>query len=189
MTAAYTTRLHLFTIGHSNRSLEDFLSLLHEFNIRALADIRRFPSSRHFPHFNRNTLHASLAKNGVHYVWLETLGGRRRTGLGEASPNKGLTSPQMRNYADYLLSTEGEQAIEELLILAARTTTAVMCAEKFFWRCHRRLLCDCLVARGVQVFHILGPCECRPHRVSSSAAVTPEGKVTHPLVDLFSPRT
>ncbi|MHC4622028.1 MAG: DUF488 domain-containing protein, partial [Planctomycetota bacterium] len=150
MTTGPEESLNLFTIGHSNLSWEDFLSLLREFSINTIVDIRRYPSSRKFPHFNREVLHTLLDAEGIGYAWFEALGGRRHTAPNKTSPNTGLKSIGFRNYADYMATNEFRTAVQELLSTAASSRTAVMCAEKFYWKCHRRLLCDYLAAHKVE---------------------------------------
>lgn len=170
----------LFTIGHSNRSFEDFLSLLKEFEIRVVADVRRYPSSRKFPHFNRDVLRELLDAQGIRYVWFEALGGRRHTGKNEKSPNIGLRTPGFRNYADYMMTDEFQVAVQELLSLGARLPTAIMCAEKFYWKCHRRLLSDFLTAQDVAVTHILEQGILRTHKLTPGAIITEDRTVIYP---------
>jgi uncharacterized protein (DUF488 family) len=172
--------IRLFTIGHSNRSFEDFQSLLKEFQIQAIADIRRFPSSRKFPHFNQDTFSELLSDAGIQYVWFESLGGLRYRGTNEKSQNIGLRSPAFRNYADHMMTDEFQAAVQELLSLGAKQYTAIMCAERFFWKCHRRLLSDFLVAQGVAVEHILEGGNLRPHKLTPGAIITEGGIVTYP---------
>jgi uncharacterized protein (DUF488 family) len=160
--------------------MEDFLSLLKEFEVRALVDIRRFPSSRKFPHFNRGSLQEELASNQIGYSWIESLGGRRHTASGNVSPNEGLQNIGFRNYADHMLTEEFRLGIEELLGIARCQRTAVMCAEKLFWSCHRRLLSDYLHAQGIVVQHILESGKLQEHRLAPEARI--EGKnIIYPL--------
>ncbi|MBN2313451.1 MAG: DUF488 domain-containing protein [Sedimentisphaerales bacterium] len=169
----------LYTIGHSNLSFETFVSLLKEFEIDLVADIRRYPSSRKFPHFNRPILCDGLAAEGIDYQWIEALGGRRHGEKNEQSPNIGLTSPGFRNYADYMATEKFRSAVRELLSAAEMFRTTVMCAEKLYWKCHRRILSDYLISQGVEVIHILGPGESSIHKLSSIAVATKTG-VTYP---------
>ncbi len=173
--------IELFTIGHSNRSLEDFLSLLREFKVQAVADIRRYPSSRKFPHFNRQPLHELLNGANIEYYWLQALGGRRFNNKGAGSPNTGLTSTGFRNYADYMLTAQFHTAVQQLLAIAATKQLAAMCAEKLYWKCHRRLLSDYLVAQGVKVKHILEAGKVSEHKLTSCAVITPDSVVAYPL--------
>lgn len=171
--------LRVYTIGHSNLSFEQFMSLLKEFGIDSVADIRRYPSSRKFPHFNRPALCALLASEGIDYQWLESLGGRRHGGKNEKSPNIGLKSPGFRNYADYMATDEFRSAVQRLLSAAVGLRVTVMCAEKLYWKCHRRILSDYLVSQGVEVVHIIGPGDALSHELSPNAVATKVG-LTYP---------
>jgi uncharacterized protein (DUF488 family) len=172
--------IRIFTIGHSTRPIEEFLSLFHDFKIEVLADIRRFPGSRRFPHFNRQSLEQSLPAAGIEYVWLESLGGRRSGPNLSDSLNPGLTHPAFRHYADYMQTEPFRLTVEKLLSIASLKTAAVMCAEKLFWKCHRRLLSDYLVAQGVLVEHIMDSGSLRPHKLSDGAVITPDLRVIYP---------
>ena len=175
--------MHFFTIGHSNRSLGEFLSLLKKFNIEALIDIRSWPSSKKHPHFNREALEESLKAEGIRYFWLgRELGGYRKNGLGDRSPNKAWDSVGFRNYADYTLSEEFRMGIRRLLRYGEKWRTAYMCAEKFYWRCHRRILSDYLVAKGHQVTHIIDQQEAREHKLTRFARVI-DGLLTYPRLE------
>src|SRR5262249_31596242 len=146
----------LFTIGHSTHPLEAFLSLLARHGIKALVDIRRFPGSRKFPQFNQENLSSALQKTGIDYHWLEALGGRRgKRKDGSSTINLGLHNAGFRNYADYMPTPEFQEGVARLLEVARSKRTAIMCAEGLFWRCHRRLVSDFLVANGVRVQHIM----------------------------------
>lgn len=173
-------RLRLFTIGHSNRSFEELVILFRVFEIGTLADVRRYPRSRKLPHFNGEVLRRLLEEEGIRYVWLEALGGRGHTGKNDKSPNVGLRSPGFRSYADHMATDEFRAAIQELLSTAATSGTAVMCAEKFYWRCHRRLLSDYLVGQGIEVTHILGRDKLCDHKPSPSAVISGDGTVIYP---------
>jgi len=174
------TSIEIFTIGHSNRSIVDFLALLKEFEIRALVDIRRFPSSKKFPHFNRGNLEEELDRNHIRYSWLEPLGGRRPATGKEPSPNQALETIAFRNYADYMLTQEFRLGIEDLLETARGQRTTIMCAEKLFWKCHRRLLSDYLVAQDITAQHILDSGGLQPHRLTAEARLAGE-HVLYPL--------
>ena len=173
-------KLRIFTIGHSNLSFEQFLSLLKEFGIRLIADIRWYPGSRKFPHFNREKLCEALAAENIVYLWLEALGGRRHNEKNEKSQNTGLKSPGFRNYADYMVTDEFHLAIQELLSAAATMRTAVMCAEKLYWKCHRKLLSDYLVTQGLEVIHIIGPGKLLGHKLTPFAVTTDNGIIYPP---------
>jgi len=170
----------IYTIGHSNLSFEQFSSLLKEHEIGLVADIRRYPSSRKFPHFNRPVLSGLLAAENIDYLWLESLGGRRDKVKETNSVNVGLKSIGFRNYADYMATGEFRRAVDNLLSEAAKARTAIMCAEKLYWKCHRRLLSDYLTARHVKVVHMLDPGKTSEHKLSQDAVITETG-VTYPL--------
>jgi len=173
----------IYTIGHSNRSFRHFVALLQAHAVGRLMDVRRHPGSRTFPHFNRHNLWASLARRGIDYTWMEELGGRRRNGPGGRSPHVALYSRGFRNYADHMSSEPFRRAVGELEDLARGGKSALMCAERFFWKCHRRLLSDYLVARGWCVLHILGPGEVREHELSDMARISDDGEL---IYDVYS---
>jgi len=141
-------------------------------------DIRSFPSSRRHPHFNAEALAAALAAQGLDYLHLPELGGRRQPGVGP-SPNQGLRSPGSRAYADHMLTPQFAAAVQRLLALARERPTAVMCAEAAYARCHRLLLADYLTAQGVEVRHILDARRWQPHRLTPWARVE-GGRLTYP---------
>ena len=170
----------LFSIGHSNQPLDRFLALLVQHRIEALVDIRRFPGSRKYPHWNQKKLAASLQEAGIEYHWIETLGGRRRSKKGAPpSPNQGLRNESFRSYADYMLTEEFRQAAEKLLEIAAQKRTTMMCAEAVYWRCHRRLVSDFLLANEIMVQHIMRNGELQPHKLTKGAVIE-NGQVTYP---------
>lgn len=173
-------KVKLFTIGHSSRTFDDFLSLLREFAISVLVDIRRFPGSRKFPHFNRQSLEATLSASGIEYLWLEDLGGRRSEPDIAESQNPGLKSPGFRHYADYMQTGQFRKAVQHLLSVASVKPAAIMCAEKLFWKCHRRLLSDYLVAQGVHVEHIMDSARLQSHTLTAGAVITPDLNVIYP---------
>jgi uncharacterized protein (DUF488 family) len=173
-------KIKLFTVGHSTRSFDEFLSLLREFKIDALVDIRRFPGSRRFPHFNRESLEKTLPAEGIEYIWIEDLGGRRAGPKNIDSLNPGLTHSAFRHYADYMQTTPFCSAAERLLSIVSEKPSAIMCAEKLFWKCHRRLLSDYLTAQGVIVEHIMDSGRTQTHKLSAGAAITPDLHVIYP---------
>jgi len=174
----------VYTIGHSDRPLPSFLRLLKAHGIELLVDVRRFPGSRKHPQYNREALAATLAEAGIGYAFLgDTLGGRRAATMPEPeSPNRGLTHPSFRNYADHMRTPEFRGGVEELLKLAADRRACVMCSEGWWVKCHRRLLADALVARGVEVRHIASGVRADPHTVDPAAVVTGE-TVSYPATD------
>jgi uncharacterized protein (DUF488 family) len=158
----------LFTIGHSTRSLEELIEALKAHDIGTLVDIRSFPMSRRLPHFNREALEESLPAIGIRYIWMKELGGRRKK-IRDDSPNVALRSQSFRNYADYMLTPEFQRAIGELISLAEHSRTAYMCAERLYFRCHRMLVSDWLVAHGHEVWHIDGTGPLKRHELLSEA--------------------
>jgi uncharacterized protein (DUF488 family) len=169
----------IYTIGHSTRSLEEFLALLRRHRIEVLADVRAYPSSRKFPHFNQPTLETALSQAGIEYRWYQALGGRRHGAPQADSPNRGLRSPGFRNYADYMLSAEFRAAAADLRALARSRRLALMCAERLYWRCHRRLISDYLSAQGDEVLHIESADRLLPHQLTPGAH-SENGEVTYP---------
>lgn len=143
----------IHTIGHSTRSLDELIAALKAHAIRTLVDVRAFPMSRRLPHFNRESLEAELPKHGIAYIWMKELGGRRKK-IRNDSPNTGLRNDSFRNYADYMLTDEFALAIKQLLTLATIGNTAIMCAERVYFQCHRMLVSDYLTAHGHNVLHI-----------------------------------
>ena len=176
-----SSNLEIFTIGHSNHALEHFLGLLAQHEIAVLADIRRFPGSRLLPHFNQDAFAESLGERGITYRWIEALGGRRRKvrDADEPSPNLGLRNQSFRNYADYMMTAEFRGGFDELVTLAESQRTAMMCSESVFWRCHRRLVSDYVLARGGRVHHIFPAGEVKPHQLTSAGRLE-NGGVRYP---------
>ena len=158
----------LYTIGHSTRPIEDLIAALQAHSIKTLVDIRAFPMSRRLPHFNRENLEKSLAEADMRYLWMKELGGMRKKSLDE-SPNIALRNSSFRNYADYMLSPEFECAMTELIALAQRSCTAYMCAERVYFKCHRMLVSDWLVAHGHEVLHIDNEKPAKPHKLMAEA--------------------
>lgn len=163
----------LYTIGHSTRTIDELIAALAAHQIQTLADIRAFPMSRRLPQFNRDSLEQTLPAAAIRYQWMKTLGGYRKK-IFEESPNIALRNQSFRNYADYMLSPEFEQSITELLALAERSRTAYMCAERPYFRCHRMLVSDWLVAHGHEVFHIDASGPVKPHALTAEARIVDE---------------
>jgi uncharacterized protein (DUF488 family) len=159
----------LYTVGHSTRSLDDFVALIKRHGVETIADVRRFPKSRKYPHFNDESLADSLPRAGIAYAPVSALGGRRSTSA--ASVNTGWRSKAFRGYADYMQTAAFEAGLHELLALASRTSTAMMCAEAVPWRCHRSLIADAAVVRGWLVADIIGEAEPTQHRLTPFAKV------------------
>jgi len=141
----------IYTIGHSTRTLDELIAGLHAHGVVTLVDIRAFPMSRRLPHFNREVLERELPKRGIEYVWMKSLGGRRKKTRND-SPNTGLRNDSFRNYADYMLTPEFAEAIESLLEIAARGKTAIMCAERMYFQCHR-MLASTAEAGGIRLLN------------------------------------
>ena len=158
----------LYTIGHSTRTIEELITALQAHSIKAVVDIRAFPMSRRLPHFNRESLERSLAQAGIRYVWMKELGGRRNKSL-EASPNIALRNASFRNYADHMLTPEFEAAMSELVPIAEESRTAYMCAERVYFKCHRMMVSDWLVAHGHEVLHIDNEKPAKPHKMMAEA--------------------
>ncbi|HDZ58092.1 MAG TPA: DUF488 domain-containing protein [Pseudomonas xinjiangensis] len=142
----------IWTIGHSTRSIEEFVALLKHYQLQAVADVRRFPGSRRLPHFGEEALRQSLAEAGIAYLWIAELGGRRRASA--TSINTAWRNASFRGYADHLDDAEFDTGLQHLLALASERRTTMMCAEVLWWRCHRSLVADVLMVRGINVQHI-----------------------------------
>ena len=174
----------VFTVGHSTREIEEFIGLLRENGVDLLVDVRRFPGSRRHPQFGRDALSASLADAGIAYRHEDALGGRRASDpSGGPSPNTAWRVAAFRAYADYMATPAFRSAIERLMEDAEARRPVIMCAEAVPWRCHRRLVTDALLARGVPVLDILGPGGARPAVLSPHAVVQANGGVIYPATD------
>lgn len=163
-------RTFVYTIGHSTRPIEQTIAILQNYVIQALADVRKIPRSRRNPQYSQDALAASLKDAGIAYSHWPELGGLRKPALD--SPNHGWRNASFRAYADYMLTGEFEQAIERLLNQARMQTTAVMCAEAFYKKCHRLLLSDALLVRGADVIHLIDINQVEIHKLTSFARVT-----------------
>ena len=161
--------MRIFTVGHSTRSLQEFLSLLSTYEIALLVDIRVVPGSRRYPHFARDALADALQEAGIGYRHLMDLGGWRRPR--PESPHTGWRSESFRGYADYMETPAFAAAFEQVLADAQSHSVAMMCAEAVPWRCHRQLVADALLARGVEVVHILDRTHTEPHRLTPFARI------------------
>ncbi len=161
----------VYTIGHSTRPQAELIELLQHYGVATLADVRTIPRSRHNPQFNRDELATALPDAGIAYAHLELLGGLRH-GLGAASPNQGWRNQSFRGYADYMQTPEFAKGLEELRALTAAGPVAAMCAEAVPWRCHRSLIADALLVRGVSSCEIVSPKRLQPHRLTPFARVS-----------------
>jgi uncharacterized protein (DUF488 family) len=166
----------IWTIGHSSRTLDEFLALLAQYGVGAVADVRRFPGSRRQPWFAREALENSLGVHGLADRWIPALGGRRRPRAD--SPNTAWRNESFRGYADHLESAEFAGGLAGLLELAGRLPTAMMCAEVLWWRCHRALISDVLTTRGIEVVHILGAGKSSVHCYTSAASLV-DGRLSY----------
>lgn len=168
--------LTIWTIGHSTRTLGEFLELLSANAIETVADVRRFPGSRKYPQFDQDALHVALPEVGIEYVPLPELGGRRRPR--PDSHNNVWRNESFRGYADFMETDGFRDGIERLLELARRKRTAAMCAEAVWWRCHRSLIADYLKAAGVCVRHIMDGKKSEVHPYTSAAHIR-DGELTY----------
>jgi uncharacterized protein (DUF488 family) len=181
--------MRIWTIGHSTRNIDEFISLLEKNGIKLLVDVRSLPGSKRYPQFNKEALAESLNTNGIHYEHFPELGGRRKAK--PDSRNMAWRNASFRGYADYMETEEFRKGIERLLDLAAQGAAAwaaaelkhdgweavtpcpaaIMCAEAVWWRCHRSLISDYLKARGIEVIHILDANKTEPHPFTSAARI------------------
>jgi uncharacterized protein (DUF488 family) len=161
--------IQVHTIGHSTHPIKDFLALLQAHSITQLIDVRKIPHSRRHPQFNTETLAASLASKGIAYKHMPELGGLRHAH--RDSINTAWRNASFRGYADYMQTPEFQSALQTLIDLSAGTPTAIMCAEAVPWKCHRSLIGDALLARGIRVLDILNPTKAAPHALTPFARV------------------
>ena len=168
----------IWTIGHSTRTLEEFIELLHSFSITQVVDVRHYPGSRKFPHFNKDTLSGELANSHIQYEHIEQLGGRRKAK--PDSPNTAWRHPAFRGYADYMQTAPFLEGIVKLEQLAKNARTAYMCSEAVWWRCHRSMISDYLKAKGWQVLHIMDVGKAKEHPFTAPARVV-DGQLTYVL--------
>lgn len=168
----------MFTVGHSNRSIEEFIAILKGHGVKILADVRRLPGSDRYPQFNQDELKASLKEHGIRYVYFPHLGGRRRP-VKNRNKNAAWRVAAFRGYADYMESPEFQKSLERLLALAKKKSVAVMCAEVLPWRCHRRLIADAAVSRGIPTFDIMTASKAVPHELPEWARVR-AGNLSYP---------
>ena len=181
--------MRIWTIGHSTRTIDEFISLLKANEINLLADVRTWPGSKRYPHFNKDALATSLSEQGIRYEHFPELGGKRKSK--PDSRNTAWRNASFRGYADYMETEQFQNGIERLLNIAGQGAAtwavaekrydgseavtpcaiAIMCAEAVWWRCHRSLIADCLKARGVEVLHILGATKVDPHPYTPAARI------------------
>lgn len=169
----------IWTIGHSTRSLEEFIAMLKSFDIEMLVDVRSYPGSRKFPQFNKENLSETIPATGIEYIHIRDLGGRRK--VDPDSKNIAWRHPAFRGYADYM-ETEGfEKGIQELISLATRKRVAYMCSEAVWWRCHRSMISDYLKAKGWNVMHIMAEGKEQEHPYTSPAKIV-DGELNYETI-------
>jgi len=159
----------IWTIGHSTRTLEQFVALLHSFDIKILVDVRNYPGSRRYPHFNKEALEISLPELNIQYIHLKELGGRRKPV--EGSKNSAWRNEAFRGYADYMETKEFKKGIDNLETIAEKQPTAYMCSEAVWWSCHRALISDYLKWKRWTVMHIMDMAKATEHPFTKPAAI------------------
>jgi uncharacterized protein (DUF488 family) len=182
---AEKTELTVFTIGHSTRTLPEFVEMLKAYHVTLVVDVRSVPRSRHNPQFNKETLPAALKEEGIKYVHMPDIGGLRRPN--RDSVNTAWRNKSFRGYADYMQTKEFTEQLLHLMVLARENCVAVMCAEALPWRCHRSLIADALVVRNVRVEHIISKNSTISHTLTEWAHA--EGtRITYPLFTKDTPQ-
>jgi uncharacterized protein (DUF488 family) len=177
--------LTILTIGHSTRTLPEFVEMLKAYNVTLVVDVRSVPRSRHNPQFNKETLPATLKQERISYVHMPDIGGLRRPN--RDSVNTAWRNKTFRGYADYMQTKEFTEQLLNLIALARKDRVAIMCAEALPWRCHRSLIADALVMRNVKVEHIISKDSSIRHALTEWAHV--EGtKITYPLFTKDTPQ-
>jgi uncharacterized protein (DUF488 family) len=175
-------KLPFFTVGHSNRGAEEFVDLLRAAGIGIVADIRKVPGSRANPQFNRDVLARTLGDVQIAYEHVAALGGLRGKGRALPPSLNGLwENRSFHNYADYALSEDFRAGLERLIELGGARRCAMMCSEAVWWRCHRRIVADHLIARGETVLHLMGQGRIEPARLTAGAVVRPDATVVYPM--------
>jgi uncharacterized protein (DUF488 family) len=159
----------IYTIGHSTRTIDEFIALLSVHGVQQLADVRTIPKSRRHPQFAKDALSVSLPAAGIAYRHVAELGGLRKPRAD--STNTAWRHEGFRGYADYMETPDFERAVESLIAWAGTAPTAVMCAEAVWWQCHRRLVADALLARAIEVRHIMAPASAPPHELTEFARI------------------
>ena len=167
-----STANSLFTIGHSTRTLDELIGILHTYDVTVLGDVRSIPRSRTNPQFNSDRLTEDLPERGIRYEWLQKLGGRRQ-GLGRVSKNTCWKNRSFRNYADYMETASFLEGFHQLIgiIQPHSDVVAIMCAEKLYWNCHRSMISDFAKSRGVRVIHIIEQSHSSEHEYSECARI------------------
>ena len=168
----------IWTIGHSTRSFDEFVTLLRSSNIELIADIRSYPGSRKYPQFNKESLEVSLPENNIEYIHLKNLGGRRKPN--PDSKNTSWRNLAFRGYADYMETNAFKEAIKDLEKIAMKKRTAYMCSEAVWWRCHRSMVSDYLKVHGWKVLHIMGIGKEEEHPYTAPAKIV-NGELTYEI--------
>jgi uncharacterized protein (DUF488 family) len=166
----------IWTIGHSTRPIEDFIALLRANEIETVADVRRYPGSRRHPQYDERSVRESLEAEGIDYVWIPALGGRRVPR--PDSPNIAWRNEAFRGYADHIATEEFAEGLFELLMVADGSRTAIMCSEAVWWRCHRSLISDVLRSLGMRVLHIVNAGAPAEHEYTAPARIV-DGHLTY----------
>jgi uncharacterized protein (DUF488 family) len=174
--------LPFYTVGHSTRTVDEFIHLLRAANVRLVVDIRSFPRSRTNPQYNEDVLPHTLAKCHIDYIHLTELGGRRSWIKAISNDTNGFwKNRSFQNYADYAMTPDFQDGLEKLIKLAAqKDCCALMCSEAVWWRCHRRIVADHLIARGERVFHLMNTDKIEPASLTKGAIVQDDNLVTYP---------
>lgn len=166
----------IWTIGHSTRTLQELIAMLQSFNIEVVADVRHYPGSRKYPHFNKESLEITLPQNNIQYIHLISLGGRRKTNPN--SKNTTWKNDAFRGYADYMETDAFKHGIVDLISIANKKRTAIMCSEAVWWRCHRSMIADYLKAHHWKVMHIMDIGKAQEHPFTSPAKIV-DGELTY----------
>jgi uncharacterized protein (DUF488 family) len=172
----------IWTIGHSTRPFDVFVGLLHHYSIQLLVDVRSFPGSRKYPQFNKEALELAIPENGIEYIHMKELGGRRK--VDPNSKNTAWRHEAFRGYADYMETEAFQKGIEELEALASKKATAYMCSEAVWWRCHRSMISDILKLRGWRVLHIMSETKAEEHPYTGPARIV-DGQLRYDNPSLF----
>jgi uncharacterized protein (DUF488 family) len=167
----------VYTIGHSTRTIEEFIQILQSYEIQTVVDVRTIAASRHNPQFNEQELDKSLSRKGIGYIRMKGLGGLRHTT--KASVNTAWRNASFRGYADYMQTPQFAENVEQLIKIAAEKRAAIVCAEAVPWRCHRSLIGDALLIRDVAVVDIMGEKASKPHSLTPFAKTDGE-RITYP---------
>ena len=173
---------HIYTVGHSTRTINEFLGILHSFSIKILADVRNFPGSRRYPHFNKEALELSLSSEGIRYIHFKELGGRRKPS--KESKNTRWRNEAFRGYADYMHTAAFVSSMNELQAKAQEAPLAYMCSEAVWWICHRSLISDYLKVRGWKVMNIMSSGKADEHPFTSAAMIV-DGELRYDEPGLF----